>query len=300
MQKSSGEPLVSILITSYNREKYLAEAIESVLNSTYKNLEIIIVDNCSSDRSIEIAKEYQKKDGRIKVYVNLSNIGQFNNRNLAASYATGKYLKYVDSDDIIYSHCIQVMVDAMEKFPSAGLGLLKEIEFHGQYPLLLTSHKVIVKELFTGGILTNAAGSTIIRKDIFQSIKCYRYIDAITADTFSLFKIASVSDVIFIQAGLAQDRIHSEQESNNTDIYNNITENLRYKPEIIRKDCSVLSDIEKKLAVKLFYIRIHRHLLRSLFSKNILRVSKLYFQPEMKLKFIFQIFNKISLYSYKL
>ena len=90
-------PLVSVLMTAYNREKYIAEAIESVLASTYSNLELIIVDDCSKDNTLQIATNYQAKDDRIKVYKNEKNLGDYPNRNKAASYAKGKYLKYVDS-----------------------------------------------------------------------------------------------------------------------------------------------------------------------------------------------------------
>src|SRR4051812_47750099 len=92
-------PLVSVLMTSYNREKYIAQAIESVIASTYSNLELIIVDDCSKDSTVSIARSYAENDKRVKVYVNEKNLGDYPNRNKAASYATGKYLKYVDADD---------------------------------------------------------------------------------------------------------------------------------------------------------------------------------------------------------
>ena len=63
-------PLVSVLMTAYNREKYISEAIESVLASTYTNFELIIVDDCSTDNTLAIAKSYEKNDARIKVYLN--------------------------------------------------------------------------------------------------------------------------------------------------------------------------------------------------------------------------------------
>lgn len=89
-------PLVSILMTAYNREKYIAEAIESVLASTYTNFELIIVDDCSADRTLEIAKSYEEKDKRIKIYINEKNLGDYPNRNKAASLAKGVYLKYLE------------------------------------------------------------------------------------------------------------------------------------------------------------------------------------------------------------
>jgi len=85
-------PKISILTTVYNREKYLAACIESVLASSYQNWELIIVDDVSTDTSVAIAKSYEKKDARIKVYVNAQNLGDYPNRNKAASYAKGKML----------------------------------------------------------------------------------------------------------------------------------------------------------------------------------------------------------------
>jgi glycosyltransferase involved in cell wall biosynthesis len=80
-------PIVSVLMTSFNREKYIAEAIESVLASTYKDFELIIVDDVSTDATVAIAEKYAKQDGRIKVYKNQNNLGDYKNRNRAASYA---------------------------------------------------------------------------------------------------------------------------------------------------------------------------------------------------------------------
>ena len=95
----SDMPLVSILMTSYNREKYIHEAIESVLASTYKNFELIIVDDGSTDSTLQIAYAYAKKNERIRVYNNEKNLGDYPNRNKAASYASGEYMMFVDSDE---------------------------------------------------------------------------------------------------------------------------------------------------------------------------------------------------------
>ncbi|MEO8414525.1 MAG: glycosyltransferase family 2 protein [Ginsengibacter sp.] len=93
-------PLVSVLMTAYNREKYIAPAIESVSASTYNNFELIIVYDGSSNNTVNIAKSFASIDHRVSVYVNEKNLGDYPNRNKAASYAKGKYLKYVDSDVI--------------------------------------------------------------------------------------------------------------------------------------------------------------------------------------------------------
>src|SRR5450631_4104476 len=110
-------PLVSVLMTSYNHDEYIAEAIESVLNSTYTNFELIIVDDISKDNSVEIARSYELKDKRIRLFVNEKNLGDYPNRNRAASYAKGKYLKYVDCDDKLFDFSLQYCVQQMEKYP---------------------------------------------------------------------------------------------------------------------------------------------------------------------------------------
>ena len=77
-------PLVSVLMTAYNREKYIAEAIESVLASTFQDFELIIVDDCSRDHTVEIVRRYTS-DPRLQVHVNEKNLGDYPNRNRAAS-----------------------------------------------------------------------------------------------------------------------------------------------------------------------------------------------------------------------
>jgi len=120
---NTDEPVVSILITVFNRENYIAECIDSVLVSSYQNWEIIIVDDHSTDNSVSIAREYEEKDKRISVYVNEKNLGDYPNRNKVASFAKGKYIKYLDADDIIYKYSLSLMVDAMEQFPLSNLAL---------------------------------------------------------------------------------------------------------------------------------------------------------------------------------
>ena len=99
MSKNSiNSPLISVILPTYNGEKYLAETLESVLNQTYKNLEIIITDDCSTDRTVEIVKSYN--DERIKLYVNEKNLGIANNTNKALSLATGEFIMMQDHDDV--------------------------------------------------------------------------------------------------------------------------------------------------------------------------------------------------------
>src|SRR5580698_7457190 len=134
----SDKPLVSVLVTSYNRAEYICETIDSILNQTYPNFEIIICDNCSTDNTIEVIQKYADNP-RVSIYQNEVNIGQFPNRNKIVSYANGKYLKYVDSDDLMYPHGLEIIVEGMEQFPLAGYGLASiEQDFERIFPFMLS------------------------------------------------------------------------------------------------------------------------------------------------------------------
>lgn len=92
--------MISVVMSVYNAEKYLEEAIDSILKQTYQNYEFIIVNDCSSDRSYEILTEYEKKSTKIILIHNSSNLGLTTNLNKAISIAKGKYIARMDADDI--------------------------------------------------------------------------------------------------------------------------------------------------------------------------------------------------------
>lgn len=93
------QPLVSIIIPTYNRGKLLKKAIESVLNQTYQNIEVVIVDDCSTDGTWEIISEYRDRDSRIVAFKNETNLGFSKNLNKGVSLAQGEYIARLDDDD---------------------------------------------------------------------------------------------------------------------------------------------------------------------------------------------------------
>jgi len=205
-------PLVSALITIYNREKYVAAAIESVLAQTMQDFEIVIVDDCSSDRSLEIARRYET-DPRVQVHVNEANLGDFPNRNRAASLARGKYLKYVDADDIIYPHCLALMTQQMEEFPEAGLGVALCSRHHWICPVMLSPREAYLGHFFgKAGVMSWGPLDTLIRRDHFEANGGFdgaRY----TSDYECALRLARSKPVVVTNAGLVWWRHHPEQES---------------------------------------------------------------------------------------
>lgn len=105
---------ISIIVPVYNVEKYIKQSVESVLNQTYKNLEIILVDDGSKDSSGNICDEYSKKDQRIKV-IHKENGGLSSARNAGLDIATGKYIMFLDSDDYFENNSCEVLYNEIEK-----------------------------------------------------------------------------------------------------------------------------------------------------------------------------------------
>ena len=94
------EKLCSVIMPAYNSEKYIKQSIESVLAQTYCDLELLIVDDCSTDSTKSIIEQYALKDKRIKPVYNSTNLGCAESRNVAISLAMGEYIAFIDSDDV--------------------------------------------------------------------------------------------------------------------------------------------------------------------------------------------------------
>ena len=114
-------PLVSVIIPCYNCEKYLMEAIDSIITQTYKHLEIIIINDGSTDNTVSIINDLIKKDSRIVYIDNHQNIGLIASLNKGIASATGKYIARMDSDDVSLSNRIDMQVRYMEEHPKIAV-----------------------------------------------------------------------------------------------------------------------------------------------------------------------------------
>ena len=110
------QELISVIIPVFNVKDYLTECLESVVNQTYKNLEIIIVDDASTDGSSEICDNYAKMDNRIKVFHQEKNQGQSVARNKGIDNSKGNIITFIDSDDFIHERMIEVLYENLNKF----------------------------------------------------------------------------------------------------------------------------------------------------------------------------------------
>ncbi len=264
------QPLISVLMTAYNRGKYIAEAIESVQGSTWQNFELIIVDDVSQDDTYSIALQYAERDSRIRVYKNDTNLGDYPNRNMAASYATGKYLKYLDADDKLYPYGLEIMIRSMEDHPAAQWGLMSiPQDDDRQFPLLLQPVEIYRRHYFNSNRSVNyphlfykAPLSSIIKKEAFDEVGGFKDVRHY-GDSDLWQRLAMHYPVLIMQDGLVWWRGgDSSQESSKRKkklhlpivTINNFIEN------ILHKDCP-LSDKEKKEAVAICRMRADRIIL---------------------------------------
>ena len=292
-------PLVSVIMTSFNRELYIAEAIESVLASTYKNFELIIVDDCSNDNTVVIAKKFEERDNRIKVYVNEKNLKDYPNRNCAASYARGVYLKYVDSDDLIYPWGLEAMVDCMEKHPNAGYGLISYgLDQQSRFPIIFTPKEAYLQFYFKGSMIITGPTGSIFRRTAFETAGGFSGIPYL-GDIEMWLKMSRSYCLVAMPLQLVWWRQHQDQQikegtSNNyyaVNSYHLLLNNL------ISKDCPLLQK-DKKLAIRNLKNRYCRNLMLDILKGKI--KASYFFIKNYKLKFVdfllsFQ-FNKYPKY----
>jgi glycosyltransferase involved in cell wall biosynthesis len=215
MNKSS-QPLVSVVTPAYNGAEYLAECIESVLSQTYQNWEYVIVDNCSTDGTGEIARRYAAKDSRIRVHENaefLSAIANHNNALRQISPAS-KYCKVVFGDDWIFPECLEKMVAVAEKYPTVGLVsayALKgnEVACAGvSYGSSFVSGREICRRHFLEKLYVFGSANTVLyRADLVRDRKSFYNSANIHADTEVCFDLLRTSDFGFVHQVLTFTRV---------------------------------------------------------------------------------------------
>ena len=168
---TSSNELVSVLLSTYNSEETLGESIDSLLNQTYKNLEILISDDGSIDSTIEICKKFQLKDERILLFSNKKNIGLTKSLNNLAQKASGSLIARHDADDISLPDRIEEQIQFMNKKRLDAVttrSLVKQnnkkrpgISFYIPDKLLINRKNPFIH------------GTLIIKKNVFQEIGYY-------------------------------------------------------------------------------------------------------------------------------
>lgn len=173
---------ISIVTASYNYEKYIKETIHSILNQTYKDWEMIIVDDCSTDNSVDIIKSYN--DDRIKLFVNEKNLGLKETLKRGIKEASSEWIAFLESDDVLAPDYLEKKVEIIKKYPDINL-IFNDCEFFGDDERVKAFEHALKK---TRDLLKNQSYPKNMFYDFYQSNKIFTF-SSVTAKRRDLQKV---------------------------------------------------------------------------------------------------------------
>lgn len=222
------QPRVTVLTPVYNGEAYVAECIESVIAQSYTNWEYVIVDNCSTDKTLEIATRYAENDRRIRIVNNARFVDGIENHNIAFALVSpeSKYCKVVSADDWIYPECLERLVDVAETHPSVGIVSCYAITSNGirasDVPLRqeVFSGKSICRIHLLGSRVLSAPTTLLYRADLIRRRRPFFTVAAPSADIHASFEVLQHSDFGFVHQILCFERLHERSVSSTLMTFN--------------------------------------------------------------------------------
>jgi len=272
--KATSQPLVSLITPVYNGEKHLGECIESALAQTHQNWEYIIVNNCSTDRSLDIAKSYARKDTRIRIHNNQEFVGSIENHNIAFRQISpqSKYCKVLHADDWLFPECLTQMVKVAEENPSVGI--VGSYSLHDSrvkcdgipYPsTVVTGREICRLTLRRELYLFLSPTSLLIRSNLIHNVEAFYNKPQLYADVEACYEVLQQHDFGFVHQVLTYIRIHNESTSSvvylrlGTIILANLSHLIKYGP--------VYLDTEEynlllKRRIKVYYRFLARNIFR--------------------------------------
>lgn len=263
-------PLVTIITVTFNSSRFVRDAIESVVSQTYTNIEYIIGDDCSTDNTWQIIQEYE--DSRIKAYRNVVNLKEYQNRNKALSLATGKYVIFIDGDDVIYPHGIAYFVSHMESFPSAGMAIQKNYVNNILFPALIFPNELIVNHFFgKTDLLSSSFASDFFKTEVIKKFTLRTDLKA--GDDEIRLRIASQYPTLLVQGWVSWPRETPGQAASKITNFQRLTDSYLYTQRIL-EDVSV-EEVLRKAVAKNQKRRLARFCLRQLLLGKINTVNDL-------------------------
>ena len=259
----------SVLTTVYNREQFLAEAIESVLGQSYPHFELILVDDCSVDASVEIAKKYEQLDSRVKVFVNDKNLGDYPNRNRAISLAQHEYIKFLDADDYLQPKALETYSEAVAESQEYDVLYWMNVWCDSTIPKSAT-WVLNARESYRRGYVENqrmfeaAPNSCLYRKSVFELHGLFK-LDRLTGDYEMGHRLCLAGNVgiLHTEKPLAFWRSHDNQESSSTAQKLHLTSNyIRIAQEYLVAAESFFSDDEIQ-RIRIKQMHVEAQLIRS-------------------------------------
>lgn len=161
---------VSVVMPVYNAAKFVRESIESVLAQSFCDYELLLIDDCSTDNSLEILLEYEQKDSRVKVLKNELNSGVSHTRNVGVKNACGEYIAFLDSDDMWTSDKLEKQIDLIYKYPDTDIcytdSAFIDIEGNRSDYIFTVPQSITYKELLKQNVIS--CSSVLAKKDVIK------------------------------------------------------------------------------------------------------------------------------------
>ena len=202
-------PQVSICLLTYNRADRLRKTLESILNQSFPDFELIIADDCSTDATEEICLQYARMDKRIKYIRNLANLGMPGNLNAALQTASGKYLANLHDGDIYHKDLIARWEKALDTYPSAGFvfNAYRVVNddgsarvYHESYPPLIQGRELVRRLLSQWS--SCVFGTVMARRSVYERLGWFDPQFGNFSDVDMWIRIASFYDVAYINTPL--------------------------------------------------------------------------------------------------
>lgn len=286
-------PLATVAMVTFNSGEFLREAIESVLSQDFDDFELLICDDCSVDDTWEIANSFA--DRRIRTVRGGSNVGEYRNRNNALSLARGRYLMYLDGDDILYPHGLGLMVRSMEQFPEAAFasGLSPCEKFI--YPVELTPRQYCSCAFFGPNVLANDFTQLFFRTQPLRALGGFdlRYK---CGDIRIQYALGMRCNVLLVGGGLAWWRKRRGQASEPLrDSGRAITEMWRCSRELLEDPICPLTDAEMTMSRENMSRLVLRQSIRLLLRGQVRDAGRLAFEtgvPVAEIRCLFGPYEK--------
>ena len=298
---------VSIIVPIFNSENYLEKCINSIINQRYKDIEVILINDGSTDSSLDICKQYAVKDKRIKI-INKANTGVSNSRNVGINNAKGKYIFFIDSDDYLELDCIQKLIKKQKSDD-----VLVRTKFYNDKSISLYGREDYLTKIVSGEIRGVSWGYLLVKEKIGE----LRFDEntSFMEDTLFMFKyIENVSEIYVLDEILYKQTANINSLTKKGNVERKI-EGYFYSIEKIKEELKkndIYNDNFQKLIdyrkVKIFEAELSQ--IRSIKSlrkflknkdikKNILEIENIKKRYKFFL-FLYKTNNEILLYLYVL
>lgn len=262
--------LISIIIPAYNVEKYIEQCLNSVLNQTYENLEIIVLNDGSTDNTKQIIDSFADRDYRLKI-IHKENTGVSDTRNIGLEIAKGDYIGFVDSDDEIKPEMYQTLLSDITNneadIAHCGFELITKTStkvFNGTNEIHIQSQKKAITSLLKGDIFEPSIWNKLYKKHVLKNLKFDKEIKFNEDLLFNVEAFKQSQKIVFHDVPLYKYKYNENSASRNTNIYT-IQQSVLKVTEILNEK---LSDLNIEEIRSQFYVNKLISIYRALYDTH--------------------------------